>query len=256
MNKVKVREIEMPVYMYATKCPYWMTPDCVVVHNTANDASAENEIRYMQSNYNQTSFHYAVDEKEAVQGVPLNRNSWHAGDGAYGKGNRYGISIEICYSRSGGTRFIEAEKNAAKLIAEILDEHGWGIDRVYKHQDFSPKVCPHRTIEMGWERFLNMVRAEMESGASITTSTVPNKVGKTFYRVQTGAFRVHAYAKEYLTKVKALGGVYEGAYINKEDGYYKVQVGYFGVKSNADRMVSELKSKGFGAFITEEKGGC
>ena len=109
---------------YSLKCPYKMNPTRIVVHNTANDASAKSEIEYMQSNNKQTSFHYAVDDKDVIQGIPLNRNTWHAGDGRNGKGNREGISIEICYSRSGGSRFILAEKRAAKLIADILDEKG------------------------------------------------------------------------------------------------------------------------------------
>lgn len=146
---------------YKVKCPYTMDPEFIVVHNTANDASARNEVTYMISNNNQVSFHYAVDDKEIVQGIPENRNAWHAGDGANGQGNRKGLSIEICYSRSGGQRFINAEKLAAKFIAYKLHEKGWGIDKVKKHQDFSGKYCPHRTLDMGWQRFLNMVNAEL-----------------------------------------------------------------------------------------------
>ena len=137
-----------------------MNPEFIVVHNTANDASARNEIAYMIRNNAQVSFHYAIDDKEIVQGIPENRNAWHAGDGN-GQGNRKGIDIEICYSKSGGTRFIEAEKLAAKFIAFKLNEKGWGIDKVKKHQDFSGKYCPHRTLDMGWQRFLNMVQAEL-----------------------------------------------------------------------------------------------
>ena len=62
-----------------------MNPTRIVVHNTANDASARNEIEFMQSNNKQTSFHYAVDDKEVIQGIPLDRNAWHAGDGRNGK---------------------------------------------------------------------------------------------------------------------------------------------------------------------------
>lgn len=149
--------INMPTSKYGIKCPYSMVPECIVVHNTANDASAQNEIKYMQSNDKEVSFHFAIDDKEVVQGIPLIRNGWHAGDGANGKGNRTGIGIEICYSKSGGTRFIESEKNAAAFIASLLDTYGWGIDRVKKHQDFSGKYCPHRTLDMGWDRFLKMV---------------------------------------------------------------------------------------------------
>lgn len=138
-----------------------MNPEFIVVHNTANDASARNEIAYMIRNDNKVSFHYAIDDKEIVQGIPENRNAWHAGDGN-GQGNRKGIGIEICYSKSGGKRFEEAEKLAAKFIAYKLNEKSWGIDRVKKHQDFSGKYCPHRTLDMGWQRFLNMVQVELD----------------------------------------------------------------------------------------------
>ena len=143
---------------YSIKCPYSMTPEFVVVHNTANDASAQNEVKYMISNNNQVSFHFAVDDKEIVQGLPLDRNAWACGDGANGKGNRKGIQIEICYSKSGGVRFENAEKNAAKFIAQLLKERGWGVDKVKKHQDFSNKYCPHRTLDKGWASFVNMIK--------------------------------------------------------------------------------------------------
>ena len=122
---------------YKIKCPYTMNAEFFVVHNTANDASARNEISYMIKNDNQVSFHYAIDDKEIVQGVLENRNAFHAGDGGNGKGNRKGIGIEICYSKSGGPKFVEAEKLAAKFIAFKLNEKKWGIDKVKKHQDFS-----------------------------------------------------------------------------------------------------------------------
>ena len=143
---------------YSVKCPHSMTAEFIVVHNTANDATAQNEVAYMIRNKNQVSFHYAVDDQEVVQGVPINRNTWHAGDGN-GEGNRKGISIEICYSKSGGTRFDQAEKNAAHFIATLLRERGWSIEKVKKHQDFSNKYCPHRTLDKGWNGFIQMIKS-------------------------------------------------------------------------------------------------
>lgn len=165
---------------YNIKCPYPMTPEFIVVHNTANDASARNEVAYMIRNNDKVSFHYAIDDKEIVQGIPENRNAWHAGDGN-GQGNRKGIGIEICYSKSGGQRFIEAEKLAAKFIAYKLNEKGWGIDKVKKHQDFSGKYCPHRTLDMGWQRFLDMVKSELDKlkGADkVTDKNTPSSWAK------------------------------------------------------------------------------
>ncbi len=160
---MKVIQNLVPASKYNIKCPYSMVAEFIVVHNTANDASARNEVAYMIRNDNKVSFHYAVDDKEIVQGIPENRNAWHAGDGSNGPGNRKGLSIEICYSKSGGKRFEEAEKLAVKFIAYKLKEKGWGIDKVKKHQDFSGKYCPHRTLDMGWQRFLDMVQSELNA---------------------------------------------------------------------------------------------
>ena len=188
----------VPTEKYNIKCPYGMNPNRIVVHNTANDATARNEISYMISNDKEVSFHYAVDDKEVVQGVPENRNAWHSSDGEHGKGNREGIAIEICYSKSGGDRFTKAEKNAVELIVDILKRYGWGVDKVTKHQDYSGKYCPHRTLDAGWDRFIKMIEAKMNSKL------------------------------------------------------YRVQVGAFANRANADKLCNELKSKGYPAFVKTE----
>lgn len=180
---VKIVEKLVPQSKYSIKCPYTMTPIGITVHNTANDASALNEISYMTNNNYEISYHYAVDDIQAVQGLPLNRNGWHASDGANGTGNRKTIAIEICYSLSGGARFDKAEENAAELIAFLLKEYGWGIDRVKRHYDYAPnkKYCPHRTMDKGWDRFLNMVRSKMGGSETITPTNQVN----VYYRVKT-----------------------------------------------------------------------
>ena len=152
----------LPKEKYSLKCPYIMVPEIFVIHNTASDAPAKNEIAYMKNNNLQTSFHFAVDDVEVRQGIPIDRNAFHAGDGSRGTGNRKGIGVEICYSKSGGMRFEKAEERAAEFVAEKLIEFGWGIERVKKHQDFSGKYCPHRTLELGWERFLKKVELYMD----------------------------------------------------------------------------------------------
>ena len=148
---------------YPIKCPHEMTPEFIIIHNTANDASAMNEITYMIGNNNKVSFHCAIDDIRIVQGIPFNRNTWNATDGGSGAGNRKGIALEICYSKSGGERFQEAERLAAEYTAYLLKQYGWGIDKVKKHEDFYPKKgCPHRTLKEGWQKFLNMVQGYMQ----------------------------------------------------------------------------------------------
>ena len=188
---------------YDIKCPYERTPQFYVVHNTYNDAPAKNEVSYMIGNNNKVSFHWAVDDVEAIQGLPENRSAFASGDGKRGQGNLYGIHVEICYSKSGGDRFNKAEQNAAKLIADGLKAHGWGIDKVKKHQDFADKYCPHRTLDMGWQRFLNMVQANLDGNAQPT----PDNGTSVNYQVRITAnsgLNVRSAASASASKVTAL----------------------------------------------------
>ena len=146
---------------YSIKCPYPMSPIGICIHNTSNNASASNEVKYMISNNNQVSYHVAVDEKEVIQAIPFNRNAWASGDGANGTGNRKYIHIEICRSTGNVATFKKCEQNCAEYVAKLLKQFGWTIANIKQHHDFANKNCPHRTRELGWQRFLNMVQAEL-----------------------------------------------------------------------------------------------
>ncbi len=158
------KQVLLPSSKYDIKSPFKMEPKYITVHNTANDASAANEISYHNSNNNQVSYHVAVDDKEIIQCIPFDRNAWHCGDGGgVNSGNRTSIGIEICYSKSGGERYKQAEENAVQYIAKLLKQFGWGIDRVKKHQDWSNKYCPHRILsENRWNSFLKRVEQAMK----------------------------------------------------------------------------------------------
>lgn len=175
---VPIRENLVPKDKYAIKCPYTRTPTRVVIHNTANDAPAANEISYMRYNDLEISFHYAVDDVNIVQGIPESRNAWASGDG-HGKGNMEGIHIEICYSKSGGKKFDKAEQNAAEFTASLLKKYSWGIDKVTKHRDYDGKYCPHRTLDRGWQRFLSMVKRYMEPAKTpVASKFIPYLIRK------------------------------------------------------------------------------
>ena len=159
---MQITNVICPESKYPTKCPDITEKDGICIHNTANDASAMSEISYMLGRPEKVSFHAAVDNYRIVTGLPFERSCYAAGDGRYGKGNAHKINIEICYSKSGGEQFEEAEKLAAEYTAYLLKQYDWGIDKVKKHQDFANKYCPHRTLDMGWQRFLDMVSSYLE----------------------------------------------------------------------------------------------
>lgn len=175
---LKVTRMFVPQSKYSKKCPFKMTMKGICVHNTANKASALSEASYMIRNNNAVSFHAVVDDYQVVECIPENRNAFHAGDGRNGNGNRNYYAVEICYSTGDSAKFAQAEKNAAYYIACKLKEHGWGIDKVKKHQDFSGKYCPHKTLDLGWQRFLNLIREYLGQATVPVKPQAPEKPSK------------------------------------------------------------------------------
>lgn len=140
----------------------YMDPEYITIHSTANTASAKNERAYLTnpSNNRTASYHIVIDEKEAIECLPLNEVGWHAGDGSKGTGNRKSIGIEIS---EGGNR-AETIKNAVSLVAKMLHERKWGVDKLRRHYDWSKKVCPRimsNNSWQGWEDFKTSVQKEL-----------------------------------------------------------------------------------------------
>ena len=238
---------------YSIKCPYSMDAQYITIHNTSNSASADAEIRYMINNDNQTSYHVCVDEKEVIQAIPFNRNAWHAGDGGSGTGNRKSIGIEIARSTGDLNLFKQAEQNCAKYVAKLLKERGWGVDRVKRHKDWSGKYCPHKTMDLGWERFLNMIKIELNklNGNTTNTASTANVV-----KVKTvkGEWKIKVLQDTNLwndTSYKTVGGhVKKGQvlYVTEitKDYNFFVYQGKYLVNSNTYNYVTNMYDKPLG----------
>ena len=87
-------------------------------------------------------------------------------------------------------------------------------------------------------------------GATTTEPEKPASDG-TLYRVQVGAYSKKENADNQLKAVKAKGF---DAFITQVDGLYKVQVGAYSVKANAEAQLAKVKAAGFDAFITTKAG--
>ena len=237
---------------YSIKCPYSMTPECVVVHNTANDASAEKEVQYMISNNNQVSFHLAVDDKEVIQGLPLDRNAWACGDGVNGNGNRKGIQVEICYSKSGGDKYAKAEENAVWYIAKVMNDYNFPMSELKKHQDFSGKYCPHRILEeKRWESFVDRVRWCRDQLKSKPTETPTTSTDDKWYQVIVGSYLEKNKANEIKAKLESQG--YKGVWIDvikaNNQTYYRVICGSYQDRTNANEIKAKLDKFYTGVWI-------
>lgn len=145
-------------------------PAFVTIHNTDNTsvgADADNHHRYLANDGwgRKVSWHYTVDEKQAIQHFRDERVTWHSGTTA---GNESSISIELAMDadKAGEAMMGEANYrmtliNGAKLVALLLTEYNLTLADVRQHYDWSGKNCPSqiRRARYGitWDDFRGMV---------------------------------------------------------------------------------------------------
>ena len=218
----------MPANKKSLKQPYAMTPKYITIHNTSNSAPAKNEVSYMQGNNAQTGFHVAIDETYVIKCADFNRNTWHAGDGTYGTGNRQSIGIEICRSTGSLDLFKKAEQNCAEYVAKLLKEYGWDISRVKRHKDWSGKYCPHKTMDLGWERFVKMIQVELDklNGKAPVT---PNNPSSSVFKV--GNYNSYVVTTDSLNVRSARNA--NSSLLTSIPKGTKVQVGYIMYQDNS-----------------------
>ena len=206
--------------------------------------------------------------------LPWNFRGWHAG----GSANNTHIGVEMtepdCIKYVGGATFTCSDLNKAKAQAEGTYKTAVELfamlctkykldpmtDIISHNEGYKKGVASgHADPEHLWtqlklgytmDTFRKAVKAAM-SGETGKEATTPNESEKVLYRVQVGAYKVKKNADAQLAKVKAAGF---DTYMVKVDDLYKIQVGAFGVKANADNMLAKLKAAGFSAFITTKSG--
>ena len=145
---------------------YKMDWQMITVHDTANpDSRARGERNYLTNLNNPhefTGWHICVDEKEAVEALPLNEVAWHANDGVYGDGNRKSIGVEICLSGSRSKTLM----NAAEVVTSLLREKGKTTKDLRQHYDWSKKNCPsilRANNGKGWRDFLVTIESLLKN---------------------------------------------------------------------------------------------
>lgn len=134
----------------------------ITIHETANTSRGANAQAHanLQTNGFTASWHWTVDDNQAIQSFPHTVRCWHAGDGK-GAGNYDSIGIEICVNSDGDYR--KAVANAAALVAKIMADEGIPIANVVQHNRWSGKNCPAnlRSGAKGvkWAEFIDTVRS-------------------------------------------------------------------------------------------------
>ena len=122
-----------------------------------------------RSKWNRTGYvtwHFTVDDRMAIQHLPLNIQGEHADHD--GPGNRSSIAIEIC-EFGDSARQAAAVARTAKLVAWLRRQHGIPLARVVPHYHWPQhhfgshqKNCPRILMDGGrpgprWAAFLRQV---------------------------------------------------------------------------------------------------
>lgn len=119
------------------------------------------------------------------------------------------------------------------------------------HRWFANKSCPGDWLYSRLDDLAEKVTKNLSGTTTSTTTTTTTTKKDTLYRVQVGAYSVKNNADVQLKKVKATGF---DTYMVKVGGLYKIQVGAYSKKENAEAMQKKLKAKGYDSFITTESG--
>lgn len=153
----KLSQMWLPESKYGLKASYPMTPQGIVVHNTAGASSARVEATRMLNNNSAVSYHVIADESEVIELVPFSRNCWHAGDGSNGFANRNLIGLEIARSMDySSNNYDQAEANAVEYLAWVCVQYGWTSEQLHQHNWYSDTLCPHR-LKDHWNTFKRKV---------------------------------------------------------------------------------------------------
>lgn len=275
-------------------------PRTLTIHNTDDlDGVYDDGEQYTRATYNENMgsvrVHFYVDDVCAWQNMKAGTGmcandpkgsaevTWHAGDGSTTDGgNMTSLSMEIIMNDN-AEHDAKAKDNGARLAAWLLYIHGLTVDDMVSHtywvnksagksfadrdeQCCNPikgkKWCPayifnsssKATALKNWKAFKALVQKYYDALKAPAAEEKPAETPSTpkvLYRVQVGAYRVKSNADAQLKKVKAAGF---DTYMVQVDGLYKIQVGAYAVKSNAEAMLKKITAKGFSAYITTSTG--
>lgn len=139
-------------------------PAFIVIHETDNankGANAQAHYRYFNGGNVGASCHYVVDDKEVIQLVEHNVQSWHNGKKYISTSqinnpecnNCNSIGIEICVNQDGD--YNKARHNAIELVKYIMKELNISADKVIRHYDSCGKHCPRKMMDNNslWDNF-------------------------------------------------------------------------------------------------------
>ncbi len=234
--------------------------DFIVIHYVGALGGAEENARYYASQDVGASAHYFVGfSGEIWQSVEDQDAAWSVGGGLqgtqghayYGIANNYNtLNIELCVRK----------KNTATMNAT---DHDW----YFENATVSSAIALTRTLMDRYSisqdhviRHYDVVgkicpnpyvyndtsHTWQEFLDGIASPVKPGTAESVLYRIQTGAFRYKTNAQQLISDLKSHGF---DSFLSFDDGIYRVQSGAFSKKENALSQMEALKKAGFDSFL-------
>jgi len=211
-----------------------ITPKGIMVHSTATPGiMAADWFRRWNKSYKageinrQVCVHAFLDDKEVWQYLPWDHRGWHAG----GDANNTHIGFEICepggFSYSGSTMvgydaakheayFRKAWQNAVELCVLLCKEYGLTERDIIGHAEGHRQgIASNHADPLHWfpKHGESMDTFRADVKKLLNAENAPTPPQK-LYKVQVGAYSVKSNAEAMLTKVKAAG--FKDAFIKTE----------------------------------------
>lgn len=148
----------------------------------------------------------------AYQTLPWDHRGWHCGSGPKGSGNDTHISFEICEDGLTDTAyFLKVYTEAVELCVYLCKLYGLTEADIICHSEgYKKGIASNHGDVMHWfpkhGKSMDTFRAAVKAGlAPKSAEPQPPTVEKKYYRVQVGAFSQKANADDTLAKLKAAG---------------------------------------------------
>lgn len=197
-------------------------------------------------NWNKTTFksacvHAFVDGNsgDVYQTLPWNHRGWHGG----GSSNDTHIGVEMCepacIKYTGGSSFTCSDTTTAKAV----------VQRTY---DTAVLLFAHLCKTYGLDPLADGVIVSHREGHKRGIASNHSDPEHIWNQLNMG-YTMDTFRKAVKSRMDADSVANTNIPTNTEKGLYRVQVGAYANKSNADNMVAKLKASGFDAIIVADK---
>lgn len=191
------------------------------------------------------------------QVLPWDHRGWHGASGKKGSCNDTHIGFEICEDGlKDADYFAKIYKEAVELCAYLCLQYDLTERDIIDHREGHQKgiASNHGDVQHWFSKHGKSMDSLRADVKAILTGTTPEEPAKeTLYRVQVGAFSQKGNADRHAEAVRKAG--FSDAFVAKvNDNLYRVQIGAFSVRENAEKCRAEAEAKGFPGFVTTRSG--